>query len=289
MPVERPGSIIGLVASFLRANPDKYLGEMLDPLALYAGTMPIEEFDLTAYVAHLKSRNTRQTYGKGDKAHTPKRGLSPQTIRKYATAARRVLKFAKAQRWLREVPDLPPLPKIERNPRDIDPAVLTAALKSLRPAAAAIVRFIVAVGCRPGEACGLTWEAVDLRTATARLRSKGRWRTLYLTPQAIEVLNQVKHRTGTVFLSQRGGAYTASGLRSTLRRHGIGSTYSLRHTAAQFWLEHGFNLGEVAKQLGHVDLRIVQTYAQIRDRQARETAARLPSPLDATSDHGSLP
>ena len=80
-----------------------------------------------------------------------------------------------------------------------------------------------------------------------------------------------------------------SGLRSILRKRGITSVYSLRHTAAQSMLDAKVPIEDVARLLGHSDLRTVGVYAQIRNDRAREVASSLASVLHPPSAERSRP
>ena len=117
----------------------------------------------------------------------------------------------------------------------------------------------------------------------------GRPRTIYLTPAAAGILKDPPRRYDHVFVSRLGKPYTPSGLRSILRRRGIASVYSLRHTAAQSMLDAQVSLEDVAKLLGHSDLATVGAYAQVRDDRAREVASSLTSILRPQSAARSTP
>jgi integrase len=216
----------------------------------------------------LASLNDLQPYAD----YLVKAGFKPASIRDYLRHARACIQWAIDQGWSASVPPMPKkLPKRVRAPRDIDPGMLRSALEKLGRSKA-IIRFIAATGCRPSEACGLTWEQVSLRTGTAivgnhKTAHHGKSRTIYLTQAAMQVLTEVQTKTGPVFLSRLKKPYTPMGLRAILKKYGIPGAYCLRHTAAQSWLEEGVDFGVVAGLLGHTDLRTVQVYAQVRDRK----------------------
>lgn len=236
----------------------------MDRLATWAGEMLLSELvSLDGFAVELS------------------RSLKPGSLREYLRAAIAALTWAHSQGWIASVPPMPgKLPRRTHAPRDVAPDRVAEIIATLQPQTARIVRFIVAVGCRPSEACRLMWEDIDLRTATASLSMHktlrhGKTRTLYLTPDALEVLAEVPTRTGHVFLSRTGQPHTASGLRSTLQRYGLTGAYCLRHTAAQSWLEQGVDFGTVAGLLGHSGLGQVQIYAQVRSQRLREAARSL--------------
>jgi integrase len=238
----------------------KHFGDWADEMAL------ADLSDLSGYAKYL----SRLTGKRGEP-------FKPASIRDYCRHARTCLQWAIDQGWKATVPPMPTkLPKRVRNPRDIDPTVLRAALEKIRHAKH-IIRFIVATGCRPSEACNLKWEQISTRSGTAivgdhKTAHHGKSRTIYLTPSALAVLAEVKTKAGPVFLSRLGKPYTPGGLRAILKRRGIPGAYCLRHTAAQDWLEQGIDFGVVAGLLGHGDLRTVQVYAQVRDRKLSAAA-----------------
>ncbi|MHC4094246.1 MAG: tyrosine-type recombinase/integrase [Planctomycetota bacterium] len=214
---------------------------------------------------------------------------SPATVRKYVRAARAALEWAAGLGWIDAAPPMPRrLPRPVQHPRDIERGRLRSTFGTLSGPAAKALRFILFTGCRPGEACRLHWGQVNLCAGTAVLVTHktagktGRTRTLYLTQQAAEVLAETRaeDRHGFVFLSSRGQPYTPGGLRSILRRQGIPSVYSLRHTFAQTSLDGGMAAEDVARLLGHRDLRMIGVYAQVRDQRAKAAAARHRSALD---------
>lgn len=148
-----------------------------------------------------------------------------------------------------------------------------------------IIRFIIATGCRPGEACGLDWEHIDKRHATATLprhktHHRGKVRTIYLTPAALEVLAECRTTAGMVFPNRDGHRYTSKHLWQSLNRVGIPGAYCLRHTAAQSWLDAGTDYGVVAGLLGHSNLQTVQVYAQVRAGRLMAAAKGLRSPIE---------
>jgi integrase len=199
-------------------------------------------------------------------------GLKPRTVRRYLYEASKLLKSAGLE------PGRATTAKPTPAARDVPPEAVASALKRMR-ACGPILRFILATGCRPSEACRLEWS--DIRGDTATLRGHktahhGRVRTLYLTPAAMEVLAAMPDpHSGTVFRGRDGQQFTANALRCALHRCGISGAYALRHTAAQSWLDQGIPMEDVAALLGHSDLRTVQVYAQVRSRRSAAVAARI--------------
>jgi integrase len=136
----------------------------------------------------------------------------------------------------------------------------------------------------------LRWAEVDLAAGVCsptHYQTTGRTalaRVLYLTQPAKEIIGAIDRSGEFVFKSRLGRQYKPSSLRSILYKRGVtGGVYALRHTFAQAALATA-RMEVVSRLLGHADLRMVNVYAQVRDRQALEAVATLPSPLSYASD-----
>jgi integrase len=278
----RPASLVAAIQRFTTARPDRWHEWALKPVAEFSPDVLLADVDvewLRRYAASLAER------------------YKPKTAIHYVNAVRACLAWCKVKGWIASVPDRPKMRRPVRNPRDIPFSALAAMLERVPPANRPILQFIVATGCRPGEARSLTWDQVDLERRTCILRSHktagatGLPRTIYLTPAALEVLRGLDDHSNLVpawvFPCRKGTPYSASGLRSIIRRAGGKAVYPLRHTFAQNALETpGVRLEDVAKLLGHSGLETVQMYAQVRNQRALEvaaglgTAVRSPSPAD---------
>jgi integrase len=265
----RPETAHGLIVAWLQEHPADR--PWLQPWWDFVEDVLLEEFpvdSLERFARHLK-----------------RRGLAPATIRKYVRYATRVCHWAVEQGYLTQIPKRPKLAKPLEYPRDVDPRILQAAFDDLPTGAWRILSFMIATGCRPSEACRIRWDQINLQRAVCILpahktgSATGKPRTIYLTPAALRILKEQPRDRAHVFVNRRGKPYKPSGLRSILRRRGINSVYALRHTAAQSWLDQGVPLEDVARLLGHRDLRTVQVYAQVRDARARQVASALVSPL----------
>lgn len=259
-PTAAPETVNGAVAAWLREHPGHWSEPRLKLWITASGALPLRELkpdSLEKLARHLRSG-----------------GYGAFSVREAVRCAHAVCRWCVERRWSSELPRMPILPRRPRQPRDVQPAELTRAFEKLRGRSEPILRFILLTGCRPKEARTLLWKHVDLDRAMIQLpehktaRRTGRIRTIYLPDAAISLLKAMDHRAAFVFLSRLNKPYTASGLRAILRRRGINSVYSLRHTFAQHALESGTPMEVVAKLLGHSDLSTVQVYAQVRDRQA---------------------
>lgn len=222
---------------------------------------------------------------------------SAQTVRHALSFAVRVLRWASRPRrgWLRaeQIGDRPRTPRPVPRPRDLTAETVRTVLSAKLGKAEPIVRFMFASGARPGEACRLDWSDVDLARGTAVLRESktakrtGKSRVVFLTPEASAVLiGQGERRAGPVFVNGREKQYTSAALGKIIRRRGV-TAYQARHTFAQAVLDQ-FGIEDVARLLGHSDLRMAQTYARVRDERARQVTAglRLPSSGPKPRDQG---
>lgn len=275
--VERPGRAWVLIP-FAKFTYDTRVAEPLNDL-------PIDT--LERYVVWLQTKAQHRHVRKG--RQSKKRGLLPWSVRQYANAARALLRWAHDREWVDRVPRSPKLPKPVERARDIPPAKLRAIFDALPDRAGRIFRFILATGCRPGEACRLEWQHVNLELGTAELLEhktahvSGQSRTIYLTPDAIDVLREIvrNEELPWVFISRLKRAYTPAGLRTILRRRAKGITpYQLRHTFAQFHADREDVPDSVlAGLMGHRSTRMIDTYRKVRDSRLRKAASGLASPL----------
>lgn len=243
--------------------------DMLEPWYAYAGIEPLAGLPrdhLAGYARHLADR-----------------GDSPQTVIHRVRLAARVLRWCAERGWLPIALPTPRLPRPVRRPRDVAPAELSRVFEALPQRARNVLGFILATGCRPSEALRLQWAEVDPPNRRCVLTGHkraagGKPRIIHLTDAALAILNSLPPGDGYVFLSRLGRPYTRTGLRAILRRRGLGSMYRLRHTFAQMALGQ-IPMEDVAKLLGHADLRTVQVYAQVRDERAAAAASRLDVPV----------
>jgi integrase len=146
-------------------------------------------------------------------------------------------------------------------------------------------------GCRPKELRQLTVELVDWESGTARLtrhktRRHGKAIRLVVFPEpAMEVLRKQRerHKTGLLFRTRLGTAYTCPGLTQAVWRIAsrIGrplTAYGCRHTFATDALAHGVPDTHVAALLGHGSTRMIHAhYSHINEnaRLLKDAAAKV--------------
>ncbi len=262
-PREAPESLAEAVLMYQAENPVPFNEERLKAWVRHTPRLLLSDINdaaLAEYAAHMKAE-----------------GLSPWTMHHNIRLARSLCQWCVKHGWMAKVPERPKLPKPDKGHRDVPTPKLKEVIEGLQQMrdqnALPLVRFSLAVGCRPGEARLLRWGQVNLNDDVCEIKEHktrhrtGRTRTIYLTPEAVEILKNQPRKSEYVFLSRLKRPYTASGIRSVLHRLGISGPQCLRHTFAQNALAQA-SMEDVAKLLGHSDLRTVQVYAQIRDRRA---------------------
>ena len=127
----------------------------------------------------------------------------------------------------------------------------------------ALLRFLWHTGCRPSEATGLTVETIEWESACVILRKhktahKGKMRVIYLSADALDVLNdqREKHVTGFLFRTSKGNPWARKVVAHKLwrlqRKLGVKATaYGFRHSFATEALANGVPDAQVAALLGH--------------------------------------
>jgi integrase len=139
---------------------------------------------------------------------------------------------------------------------------------------------------RRGELLTLRWLDVDLiqRQANLPQTKNGKGRTVYLNDVAMDVFRSLARDTETlphelVFGLDATPEEVSMSFMRACRKAGIEDFHfhDLRHTHATWLRQNGVQLDEIAKQLGHSDLRMTQRYAHLGASQIREAVCSLDS------------
>ncbi len=193
---------------------------------------------------------------------------------------------------------------------------------------------MLAYGLRRGEALGLHWSALDWDAATLKvthgvkrvqdrtasdrhtrliigeLKTARSRRTLFLTPQLIDLLRQHRarlaeeriaigeawHDHGLIFPSQTGTPLDPDNISHVFsrisRRAGLGHwhLHELRHSGASLMLAQGTDLYVVSEVLGHSSVAITKdVYGHLVEGQKRAAATLMSAALlhDVGSQNGS--
>jgi integrase len=186
-------------------------------------------------------------------------------------------------RWCGRAERLPLPPKESRGADAVIPeAVHRRVLAETKGDFRALVQFLWLTGCRPGEATGLTAEAVDRETKTARIkrhktRHKGKTRTLHLCAEALAVAGEQSEKyggAGHLFRGLRGKPFSLQAMVMRFERvsekvgHKVLS-YGYRHAWATRALALGIPDTHVAAALGHSSTAMVHRHYSHLDANAR--------------------
>ena len=227
-------------------------------------------------------------------------GLSAKTVRNINQVISSALDLAVAQKIIpSNTTDACELPKVEhREMQTIPEEQLQAFLAEAKATGVYEMYYIeLATGLRRGELLGLKWQDIDwkngiikVRRQIARvdgqiveapLKTKNSYRTVTISPQAIEVLKQQRAKTHDqyVFPSPNGGPISPDSvnnmLKRVLARAGIPKVrfHDLRHTFATIALQNGVDIKTVSGMLGHFSAGFtLDTYAHVTTSAQKEAA-----------------
>ena len=227
-------------------------------------------------------------------------GLSAKTVRNINQVISSALDLAVAQKIIPSNPtDACELPKVEhREMQTIPEEQLQAFFAEAKATGVYEMYYIeLATGLRRGELLGLKWQDIDwkngiikVRRQIARvdgqiveapLKTKNSYRTVTISPQAIEVLKQQRAKTHDqyVFPSPNGGPISPDSvnnmLKRVLARAGIPKVrfHDLRHTFATIALQNGVDIKTVSGMLGHFSAGFtLDTYAHVTTSAQKEAA-----------------
>jgi len=132
-----------------------------------------------------------------------------------------------------------------------------------------ILEFAWETGCRPQEAKRVEARHVELEKhrivfPPQEAKGKKRWRVIYLTPRAEEIVRRLltQHAEGPLFRNDNGNPWTAQAMAcrfGRLKKHlGVKfAAYSIRHGFCQRMLEEGNDHLTVAALMGHASGKMV--------------------------------
>lgn len=214
--------------------------------------------------------------------------LSPGTRRAYLVVLRSFFALLVRRGWLLTSParDLQ-APRVEQLPGRVPSRaqmrrLLSAAGEAPRTAARdrAVLEVLYGSGLRREECARLDLADLELQEATLSVRDgKGRKdRVVPLTTRAVKALDvylregrpsrATAAREPALFLSERHGRFSGSGLaklvRRTARCAGLDlSAHSLRHACATHLLQGGADVRQIQKLLGHARLGTTALYTRV--------------------------
>ena len=165
----------------------------------------------------------------------------------------------------------------------------------------ALIRLLIDTGIRRGEACGLKWEAVDLKANSAVIScnlcytkaagvyldtpKSGKTREVYFSPEVSSLLRRLhqeqaqSHLSAFVF-TQEGTAEPMHPQSPTRyltkfgRRYGIKiHPHKLRHSFASVAITNGADIASVSEVLGHSDKAVtLRMYTHANEESKRKAA-----------------
>lgn len=218
------------------------------------------------------------------------RKCSPATVRKEIGVLKHLLTWAIGGGMIPSNPaakiTMPRLPAGRL--RYLQPTELQAVVEHCPPWIRPVVLLAVATGMRRGEILGLRWLDVDLlhRQVNLPQTKNGKGRTLYLNEMALDVFRSLALDSETrpeepVFGLEATPEEVSMCFMRACRKAGVMDFHfhDLRHTHATWLRQSGVQLDEIARQLGHSDLRMTQRYAHLGASQVRDAVCRLDSIL----------
>jgi integrase/recombinase XerD len=227
-------------------------------------------------------------------------GLSPRSQARHVHSAHGFFRFAVREGLLERDPmeNLRPPKAFRPLPRCLTAAQVEALLASPRTEGPvglrdrAMLEVMYATGLRASEVTSLEAACVDLELGLVRVFGKGRkerlvplgreaaaWVKRYLDAGRARL---AKGRSSKVlFLSNRGGSLSPTGLWAIVRRHAVGAgvartltPHVLRHSFASHLLERGADLRALQAMLGHTDISTTQIYTHVTRERLRQVYER---------------
>ena len=263
------------------------------------GNIPLEKLTTMDLQKLYRTLLTKGRVARIEAENQPS-GLSAKTVRNINQVISSALDLAVAQKIIPSNPtDACELPKVEhREMQTIPEEQLQAFLAEAKATGVYEMYYIeLATGLRRGELLGLKWQDIDwkngiikVRRQIARvdgqiveapLKTKNSYRTVTISPQAIEVLKQQRAKTHDqyVFPSPNGGPISPDSvnnmLKRVLARAGIPKVrfHDLRHTFATIALQNGVDIKTVSGMLGHFSAGFtLDTYAHVTTAAQKEAA-----------------
>ncbi len=178
---------------------------------------------------------------------------------------------------------------------DLDAALRQAEEMNLAtPHAIAAIRLLLLTGARLNEILTLKWRYIDFETNQIRLPdSKTGRKSIYLSPQAIELLQSIKRQEGNpyVICGLVPGSHIVN-LQKPWRRirklAGLDDVrlHDLRHSFASIAVANGVSLPIVGALLGHSQPATTQRYAHFAAEPLKEANDMIGSLVSAAMTNG---
>ena len=276
-----------------------YRGYIDNHITPNIGKLPLEKLTTMDLQKFYRKLMTKGRVERIEATNQPK-GLSAKTVRNINQVISSAMDFAVAQRIVSVNPcKAVALPKVEHKEMQTIPAEQLQAFLTEAKASGVYEMYYIelATGLRRGELLGLKWSDIDWKNGIikvkrqiarvdgkvieAPLKTKNSYRTVTISPQAMEVLKQQKAKTKDefVFPSLNGGPISPDSvnnmLKRVLARAGISKVrfHDLRHTFATVALQNGVDIKTVSGMLGHFSAGFtLDTYAHVTTAAQKEAA-----------------
>ena len=276
-----------------------YRGYIDNHITPNIGKLPLEKLTTMDLQKFYRRLMTKGRVERIEATNQPK-GLSAKTVRNINQVISSAMDFAVAQRIISVNPcKAVALPKVEHKEMQTIPAEQLQAFLTEATASGVYEMYYIelATGLRRGELLGLKWSDIDWKNGIikvkrqiarvdgkvieAPLKTKNSYRTVTISPQAMEVLKQQKAKTKDefVFPSLNGGPISPDSvnnmLKRVLARAGISKVrfHDLRHTFATVALQNGVDIKTVSGMLGHFSAGFtLDTYAHVTTAAQKEAA-----------------
>ena len=276
-----------------------YRGYIDNHITPNIGRLPLEKLTTMDLQKFYRKLMTKGRVERIESREQPK-GLSAKTVRNINQVISSAMDFAMAQRIISVNPcKAVALPKVEHKEMQTIPAEQLQAFLTEAKASGVYEMYYIelATGLRRGELLGLKWgdidwkngiikvkrqiARVDGKVVEAPLKTKNSYRTVTISPQAVEVLKQQRAKTKDefVFPSPSGGPISPDSvnnmLKRVLERAGIPKVrfHDLRHTFATVALQNGVDIKTVSGMLGHFSAGFtLDTYAHVTTAAQKEAA-----------------
>jgi integrase len=214
---------------------------------------------------------------------------APSTRASLAVALRQVYRWGVDTGRVAENPMLAvrvAKPKRGRNQAPFDDWAQVDLVASEAGRWAAMIRFMVDSGARPGEVVALEWRHVDLAAGLVMLpgaKSDNAQRTVYLTRRGVDALRSVPRdiRSPLVFVGKNGRPvnwkwWHREVWQPAVQLAGLAqrAPYACRHTFAYFSLRAEVPISDLARDMGHASVELtMSTYGHWASDHGRRAAS----------------
>ena len=272
------------------------------------GNIPLEKLTTMELQKLYRKLLTSGRVERVEAKEQPK-GLSAKTVRNINQVISSAMDLAVAQKIILENPTRAcSLPRVEhKEMQTISAEQLQAFLEEAKRSGVYEMYYIeLSTGLRRGELLGLKWEDIGMKQGVIRVRrqisridgkiveaplkTKNSYRTVTISPQAVEVLKAQKEKTDDeyVFPSPNGGPISPDSVNNMLHRvldrAGIPRVrfHDMRHTFATLALQNGVDIKTVSGMLGHFSAGFtLDTYAHVTTAAQKEAAATMGNVLSS--------